>query len=370
MCYTKIMKVTAVKIKNYRNLASQTVALSDGLNIFRGDNAQGKTNFLESVYLCCIGKSPRTDKDRELIAWNEQSALVSTSYTCRYGEGQIDMVLSAGKKKQIMINSVAVNKTADLMGYLNCVYFSPSEIKIVSDSPAERRKFMDIDLCQTDKNYFYSLTRFNRCMQQRNNLLKQPNVQRDTIAAWDEQIASEGARIVLKRRAFCNRLSQFATKCHSNLTDNGEDLNVQYNTQIEGNTVQQLHDNYIALLSENLDKDIRTGFTTVGCQRDDVSLKINDIDVRSFGSQGQRRTCALSLKLAETEIIHSITGEYPILLLDDVLSELDEKRQRKLLMYSGHTQILLTVAVGVDDRLPNDLKYALFNVKQGLLTKQ
>ena len=363
------MKVTTVKVKHYRNLLPQTVTLSDGLNILRGDNAQGKTNFLESVYLCCIGKSPRTDKDRELIAWQQNNALVSTSYTCRYGEGQIEILLTAGKKKQIKINSVAVNKTADLMGYLNCVYFSPSEIKIVSESPSERRKFMDIDLCQTDKNYFYSLTRFNRSLQQRNNLLKQWQEQQDTISAWDEQIASEGARIVMKRRAFCNKLSQFAKQCHDTLTENAEQLEVQYVTQLEGETYSEIKNNYLKLLNANGAKDAKAGFTTSGCQRDDVSLRINGVDVRSYGSQGQRRTCALSLKLAETEIIRSITGEYPILLLDDVLSELDEKRQRKLLQYSQHTQILLTVAVGVDDRLPADMKYSLFNVKQGLLTK-
>ncbi len=361
-------------MRNYRNLVNQTVKLSDGLNIICGDNAQGKTNLIESVYLCCIGKSARTDKDKELIQWGQSVAHVKVRYSCRYGEGDISVgIASDRRKKALAVNSVALAKTGDLLGYLNCVYFSPAEIKIVSQSPAERRKFMDVDLCQTDKNYFYSLQRFNKALLQRNNLLKQvSDTQRikDVIFVWDRQLAEEGARLIVKRTRFCQQLQQIARKLHEQLTDGKEQLDVQYCTKITGNNVNEIADNYQAMLTANLNKDIQMRFTTAGCQRDDIILSVNNVDLRNYGSQGQLRTAALSLKLAETEIIRQLTGEYPVLLLDDVLSELDEQRQQRLLTFSDKVQIILTTATPVAPHLLPQ-KYAQFDMTKGrLLVKQ
>ncbi len=362
------MKVTQISIFNYRNLDRQKISPTGGLNIFVGDNAQGKTNLVESVYLCCIGKSPRTDKDKELIRWGTEQAFVKVNYSCRLGEGEISIALNAKRKKQICVNSVPISKMGELMGYLNCIYFSPNEIKIISQSPAERRKFLDVDLCQTDKNYFYSLSRFNKAMAQRNNLIKQARTEQElaeSVFAWDKQIAEEGARVIAKRKAFCHKLKAYATKNHTKLTEGQEQLFLEYSTQVEGDTVAQISQNYLALLQKNIQKDFTARHTTAGCQRDDIILKINNVDVRSFGSQGQLRTTALSLKLAELLIFKDIIGEYPILILDDVLSELDIDRQKRLLNFNPQLQILMTTATELPPELKTNLNYQQFNIDNG-----
>lgn len=363
------MKVRSITVKGYRNLASQKVETDGGLNIFVGANAQGKTNLLEGVYLCCIGKSPRTEKDKDLVAWGGDVAHVRTEYDCRYGEGEIAIGI-AGGKKHVSVNSVPLNKLGDLLGYLNCIYFSPADVKIVSQSPAERRKFLDVDLCQLDKTYFYSLGRFNKALAQRNNLLKQsPSVEKakETLFVWDEQLAEEGAKIIAKRKYFCEKLQNFATRSHDKLTYGKEKLNLAYLCQIDGATTAEIAENYRKALAESVEKDFQLRFTTVGCQRDDVSLKIGNVDVRTFGSQGQQRTCALALKLAELAIFKETAGEYPVLLLDDVLSELDDERQKQLLSFAKYTQVLLTTATSVDPSLlPEDVPCKIFTLKDGL----
>ena len=366
------MKVTQISVNNYRNLAKQVVEPTGGLNIFTGDNAQGKTNLVESVYLCCIGKSPRTDKDKDLICWGKDKALVKVKYDCRFGEGEIEVALTAGAKKQISVNSVPITKMGELMGYLNCIYFSPNEIKIISQSPQERRRFLDIDLCQTDKNYFYSLTRFNKALQQRNNLLKQARSVEEvheTVFVWDRQIADEGARVIAKRKSFCEKLKLYAKQSHEKLTDGEEQLELEYVTQIKGETVTEIAENYLKLLQNNVEKDFQLRHTSTGCQRDDVALSINGTDVRSFGSQGQLRTTALSLKLAELTIFKNLIGEYPVLILDDVLSELDADRQRRLLNFDPELQILLTSATEISHDLAN-AACKFFTMKQGLCTEK
>ena len=366
------MKVTEIAVSNYRNLTKQRVSLGNQLNIFTGDNAQGKTNLVESVYLCCIGKSPRTDRDKDLICWGHDKAFVRVKYRSRFGEGEITITLSVGAKKQITVNSVPISKMGELMGYLNCIYFSPNEIKIISQSPAERRRFLDIDLCQTDKNYFYSLTRFNKALQQRNNLLKNAKTVeelRDTVFVWDKQIAEEGARVIAKRRVFCEKLKVYAKQSHATLTDNKEQLSLSYVTQIKGDSVADIADNYLKLLQTNLEKDFQLRHTSVGCQRDDISLAINSTDVRSFGSQGQLRTTALSLKLAELQIFKSIIGEYPVLILDDVLSELDIDRQKRLLNFDSDLQILLTTATEINhDLAGSNCKF--FTIANGICNEK
>lgn len=366
------MRVTEISTSNWRNLARQKITLGKGLNIFYGDNAQGKTNLVESVYLCCIGKSPRTDKDKELICWGKDKAFVRVRYSCKYGDGEIAITLVNGAKKQITVNSVPITKMGELMGYLNCIYFSPNEIRIISESPAERRRFLDVDLCQTDKNYFYSLARFNKALAQRNNLLKQAkdlNEVKDTVFVWDEQIAEEGARIILKRRAFCEKLKKFAAETHSALTDGKETLELNYLTPIAGEGFSELSANYRQTLAANIEKDFNLRYTSTGCQRDDIALKLNGVDVRTFGSRGQLRTSALSLKLAELKIFKNLIGEYPVLILDDVLSELDADRQKRLLNFDDELQILLTAANNVPQELANG-NCVFYQIKQGVCTAE
>ena len=365
------MKVTEIAVSSFRNLAKQHVRLGDQLNIFCGYNAQGKTNLVESVYLCCIGKSPRTDKDKDLIHWQKDAAFVRVKYNSRFGEGEIAVTIERNAKKKIAVNSVAITKIGELMGYLNCIYFSPKEIEIISRSPAERRRFLDIDLCQTDKNYFYSLSRFNKALQQRNNLLKQARTVeevKETVFVWDKQLAEEGARVIMKRKNFCEKLKVHAKESHRTLTDGKEQLDLEYCQQIQGNTFAEIEKNYLALLQSSIEKDFQLRHTTVGCQRDDVSLKINGTDVRNFGSQGQLRTAALALKLAELVIFKNLIGEYPVLILDDVLSELDVGRQKRLLNFDDDLQILLTSATEV----PPDLAQTnckRFTIVEGTCTE-
>lgn len=348
------MKVSSVTVKNWRNLATQTILLDDGLNIMQGSNAQGKTNIVESIYVCCLGKSARTDKDRDLVAWGQGVAHVKTKYTCRYGEGEIAVGVTSTNKKSIAVNSVVIPRIGDLLGYLNCIYFSPNEIKIISQSPNERRKFLDIDLCQMDKVYFDNLSRFNKALAQRNNVLKKTldaEKIKNEIFVWDGIIAECGAKVIYKRKQFLDNLSPLATACHANITDGGEKLTLQYAPNVSGDDIVSIKHNYANMLSGSIDKDIAMRYTTVGCQRDDIVFNINGRDVRTFGSQGQLRTTALSLKLAELEIFAKMIGEYPILLLDDVLSELDIDRQKALLSWANKAQILLTTATAIDNQL-------------------
>ncbi len=362
------MKVVEITVCNMRNLAKQTVKPAEQLNIFTGDNAQGKTNLVESVYLCCIGKGPRTDKDRDMINWNKDYAYAKVKYRSRFGLGEIYVALRQNAKKQVAINNAPITKMGELMGYLNCIYFSPNEIRIISQSPAERRRFLDIDLCQTDKNYFYSLSRFNKALLQRNNLLKQArdlDEIRDLLYAWNRQIADEGAKIVHKRKEFCDKLKIHAARCHGALSDGKEDLSLTYVTQIKGDSLQELADSYLKTLNDGTEKDFQLRHTSAGCQRDDVSLKINGVDVRGFGRQGQLRTTALALKLAELNIIKETIGECPVLILDDVLSELDADRQKRLLNFDPDLQILLTTATAIDPSLiQTDCKY--FTISNGV----
>lgn len=362
------MRVNEITVCNMRNLAKQTVKPAQKLNIFCGQNAQGKTNLAESVYLCAIGKSPRTDKDKELICWGKDYAYVKIKYTCRYGDGEIYVALRSNSKKQIAVNSVPITKMGELMGYLNCIYFSPNEIKIITMSPVERRRFLDIDLCQTDKNYYYSLSRFNKALTQRNNLLKQSKTVEEAnelLFAWNSQIAEEGAKIIHKRRVFCDKLKVYAKDCHLALSGGKETLELEYLTQIKGDTAAELAANYAETLERNVEKDFQLRYTTVGCQRDDISLKIDGVDVRSFGSQGQLRTTALSLKLAELNIFKDLIGECPVLILDDVLSELDLDRQKRLLNFDKDLQILLTTATEIDKSLvQTECKY--FEISDGV----
>lgn len=366
------MKITRIQLANYRNLKNQTVTPCQGLNVFVGDNAQGKTNLVESVYLCCIGKSPRTDKDKDLVCWGQDSARVKVGYVGRYGEGNIEVELALGSKKKISANGVPLAKMGELMGHVNCIYFSPNEIRIISQSPAERRRFLDIDLCQTDKNYFYSLVRYNKALAQRNNALKSAvdlEDAKDAVFGWNSVLAEEGAKIVAKRQNFCKQLAPLAKTSHEKITDGKETLEMRYVANIGGETPQAIFEGFHLALEESLEKDFQLRHTSVGCQRDDISLKINGVDVRNFGSQGQLRTTALSLKLAELVLFKNTIGEYPVLILDDVLSELDADRQKRLLNFDEDLQILLTSATDISDKLLAKER-KVFVISQGVCTEK
>lgn len=337
------MKIKSINITNFRNYSNQQVDFSDGLNVIIGKNAQGKTNLLEAIFICAIGRSPRTTKDKDLIKWESTYSKISLDILKKLGRKEIDIYLFTNQNKAIKIDKIGIKKIGQLMGNFNAIYFSPDDLKLIKDSPEERRKFMDIDLCQFDKNYFYTLSNYNQILQQRNKLLKTTNESalKDTIAIWNDQLATSGAKLILSRLKLISSLKEKVGKIHKFLTNDKEKLVISY----QGYTAETENDLKLLLLKkyeENIDKDIKLGFTTIGPHRDDIKIEANGIDLRSFGSQGQQRTASLTLKLAELEVFKDNIGEYPVLLLDDVLSELDKDRQQKLLEITKPIQTILT----------------------------
>ena len=369
MWYNSIMKIDNVSFQGFRNLETQQIDLAPTLNVFCGDNAQGKTNLIESIYLCSLGRSPRTDNDKELVNWSCDNAVVRCNFSRKFGQLNVEVNLSKNKSKKLLLNGNLLPKVSQLLGNLNTVYFSPQEIKIVNQSPADRRHFLDVDLCQLDKNYFFALSRFKKALTQRNNLLKSEseNLQ-DEVGVWDEQIAQEGATLILKRKEFCQQLKPFAQAVQSKISQGEELLNLHYLCCVEGDSHEQIATAYKKMLKDNFQSDVERGYTQNGCQRDDILLFVNGKDVKKYGSQGQQRTAALALKIAETQLFEQRTGESPILLLDDVLSELDSKRQKALLEFSNQLQIVLTACFLNKESLPKSTK--IFKVEKGNVTIQ
>ena len=252
------MRVKSISVNNFRNLSPAKITPDGGLNLILGDNAQGKTNLLESVCLCCLGKSPRTDKEREMINYDADFARVNIEFTSRYGSADIAVVLSKKRKKAVAVNSVPILKIGELLGYLNAVYFSPDEIRVIRMSPADRRRFLDVDLCQADRNYYYSLVKYNKILNQRNNLIKKSRdieTLKEMLFVWDAQLARECARIVAKRARFCDRLKALAADAHKRLTDGKESLEISYVTQIEGENVEEREKSAALHLSGSVEKD-------------------------------------------------------------------------------------------------------------------
>lgn len=337
------MIIKKLSLQNFRNYSNQDVEFSPNLNIIIGKNAQGKTNLLEAVFLCAIGKSPRTTKDKDLIKWENNFARITLDLSKRIGNKTIDLYLFSNQNKAIKIDKIGIKKIGQLLGEFNAIYFSPDELKLIKESPDERRRFMDIDLCQFDKNYYYNLSNYNQILQQRNKLLKNPdiNVLKDTLPIWNEQLSNYGSKIILSRLQLIENLKKHAFQIHKSLTSDKEELSIEYQGYVASNE-NELKELLIKKYNESIDKDIKLGYTTVGPHRDDIKISSNNIDLRSFGSQGQQRTASLSLKLAELHVFKDNLGEYPVLLLDDVLSELDETRQTKLLEFIAPIQTLLT----------------------------
>lgn len=357
------MKIKSINITNYRNYTNQAVDFRDGLNVIIGKNAQGKTNLLEAVFICAIGRSPRTTKDKDLIRWESTYAKISLGIEKKLGSKEIDIYLFNNQNKAIKIDKIGIKRIGQLMGNFNAIYFSPDELKLIKESPEERRKFMDIDLCQFNKNYFYTLSNYNKVLQQRNKLLKTSNelVLKETISIWNDQLASSGASLIMARLKLVENLKEKVRKIHKFLTNEKENLEISY----QGYTADSENDLKLLLLKkydEAIDKDIKLGFTTVGPHRDDIKIESNGIDLRAFGSQGQQRTAALSLKLAELEVFKDNIGEYPVLLLDDVLSELDPDRQLKLLEFTKPIQTILTCT-----EFNFDIPHTKFNIENGKL---
>lgn len=357
------MTITNIKLKNFRNYASLNINLGSGINILTGKNAQGKTNLIEAVYLCCVGKSFR-GKDKELILKGQTGAAVEVNALKAYGQHRVKIYLSQTENKKILINDIPVLKTGELLGGINAVYFSPDELKLVKDAPACRRKFLDIDISQINKKYFYTLINYNKILQQRNNVLKSPQKSlKPMIEIYDEQLAAAGSYIIGCRMEFISSIYGDVKKIHKTLSLT-EELDISYQSafSLEGDIKQ----NFLNNLKSSREKDFKLGYTTVGPHRDDIKIMLDNFDVKIYGSQGQQRTCALSIKLSELSYYKKITGEYPLLLLDDVFSELDIYRKKSLLSYCGFVQTIITTTEDIKD-LHNDTS-SVYSVSGGTVS--
>ena len=355
------MYIESVKLKNLRNYESLELDLSPGTNIFYGNNAQGKTNILEAIYLCGTTKSHKGSKDKDMIRFGEDEAHIRMMVNRDELSYKIDMHLRKNKAKGVAINGLPIKKASELFGVVNLVFFSPEDLNIIKNGPGERRRFLDLELCQLDKIYLTDLASYNHIVNQRNKLLKDIYVQpslKSTLEIWDMQMAEYGRRIIEKRREFIRELNETVRKIHYNLTGGLEELEVIYEPSSEAEGLE-------SAISSNRERDMRMKLTSVGPHRDDLCVMANGIDIRRYGSQGQQRTAALSLKLSEIYIVKSKIKDTPILLLDDVLSELDSSRQNYLLDSISDIQTLIT-CTGLDDFISHQFRInRVFQVVQG-----
>lgn len=342
------MIVKSLELENFRNHKDTKISFSDRFNVIFGDNGQGKTNILEAIYLCASGRSHRTSKDSELIRFTCGSYKVSAFVKTSGLEKDICIDYFADQKKQIKINEIPLHKIGALMGNLYAVFFSPEDLFIVKQGPTERRRFVDITLSQIKPAYFYDLQLLSKVLKQRNTLLKSLNNHPaliDTVDVWNRKLAEVAASIITARRIFSKKLSELAKSQHKFLTIEKEIISFDYHCSFqigEDTEKSELIEIYIRQLEKNISRDIALGYTSAGPHRDDYDISINGKSLKLFGSQGQQRSSVLSLKIAEIELIYNETGEYPVLLLDDVMSELDENRQKYLMDSIKNVQTFIT----------------------------
>lgn len=335
-------------------------------NIFYGDNAQGKTNILEAVYLSGTTKSHRGTKDKDMIQFGANESHIETIVEKNGIKYQIDMHLKKNSPKGIAINKIPIRKASELFGIINIVFFSPEDLNIIKNGPGERRRFIDLELSQLDKVYLNNLSNYNRIVNQRNHLLKEIDYNKgalETLDIWDIQLIQYGNKIIERRQKFIEEINKIISNIHKKLTGNREDIKIVYEPSNGALSFEQ------ALL-KNKEKDLRIKSTSVGPHRDDIAFLVSDIDIRKYGSQGQQRTAALSLKLSEIELVKQSIHDTPVLLLDDVLSELDKHRQNYLLDSIHDIQTLIT-CTGVDEFVNHRFSInKVFHVQNGQVTKE
>ena len=351
---------------DFRNYETLDISFAPGVNILYGDNAQGKTNILEAIYLSATTKSHRGTKDKDIIRFGKEESHIRTYLEKDNIETKVDMHLRRAKSKGIAVDGKKIKKAAELLGLLNVVFFSPEDLSIIKNGPGERRRFVDMELCQLDDFYLYNLNHYNKIVNQRNSLLKDlyfnPSL-KDTLSIWDSQLVSFGSKVIERRASFVEQLNEVIGPVHEKLSGGRESLKIIYEPNIS-------IDDFEKALEESTSRDIKTKMTNVGPHRDDFIFMVGDIDIRKFGSQGQQRTSALSLKLSEIELVKKIAGDTPLLLLDDVLSELDTNRQNFLLDSMGDVQTIIT-CTGLEEFVNSRLKIdKVFNISNGALVTE
>ena len=351
------MWINKIKLNNFRNYNKEEIRLEKNINIFYGENAQGKTNIIEAIFLCSMGKSFRAKKDTEMILLNEENATIEIEFQKLDREGKIKIELY--NKKNVYVNGIKIKKLSELLGNINVVIFTPDDINILKGGPQNRRRFLDIMISQLKPNYMYNLNLYFKTLEQRNNYLRQireENKKEELLEIWDQKLAEYAINIYNYRKEFINKINKKIKNIHNEITDNKEEIEVEYITECTSK------EEYLNLLKQRRKLDIIKGFTTKGVHRDDFVIYINKKRLDIYGSQGQNRTAILSLKLSELDIIEEEIGEKPVLLLDDFMSELDEKRRNHFLNKIENTQVIITCTDKIDIENKNIL---IYNVKEG-----
>lgn len=349
------MYIEKIKLENFRNYKYENIELNKRINIIFGDNAQGKTNILEAIYFTSLGKSFRTNKEKEIVKENESQAKIEINFIKNNRKEKINAEIS--DKKNFYINDIPVKKLSELVGKINIVFFSPEDIEILRNEPIKRRKFLNIMISQLRPKYIFLLSEYNKVLEQRNNYLKQikyENKSQENLTIWDAQLEKIGIKIYEYRKEFIEKINNKIKKIHLNTTENKENIEIKYKTNIDKK-------NYMENLLKNKSIDIQKGYTSIGIHRDDFEIYINKKNVAIFGSQGQQRTSIISLKLAEAEVIYDEIEEYPIVLLDDFMSELDKKRIHGFIKNIKNNQVLITTT----DKINLDtMVYNLYKVEK------
>lgn len=361
------MWLSSISATGFRNLDITCQDLSHGVNIIHGMNAQGKTSTLEAVYFCAFGRSLRASTDKELIHFHKPGAHVGLDMVRNGYTSSLNAYIERNgqkSKKSLGVNGVPIKHMRDLFGRLLVVMFSPEDLRIIKAGPYERRRFMDMEICQISPIYYSDLKEYHRALKQRNALLK--TLQRnpksldnlDSLEVWDIQLAKFGASIMARRSKFVKNVNAIAQQIHHHITQGTETLEVAYAPSVPS------PDHYLESLAKSQKRDLVQATTTLGVHKDDINFMVNGISARYFGSQGQQRTAALSIKLAEIELIKQSTKETPVLLLDDVLSELDGSRQHFLLKHIQDLQTLVT-CTGLEDILLTMQDHRIFKMENG-----
>lgn len=361
------MFIKEIHLKNFRNYEDLSVEFNKNVNIFMGANAQGKTNLLESIYITSMGKSFRSNKDRDMIRFGSDFFRVKI-HAWKDEELIVEIAVNQEGKKGIKVDGVKAKKLSQLLEQIYIVIFSPEDLRIVKDEPEKRRKFMDRELCQIHPSYYNSLNQYRKTLMQRNAYLKEPHIDETILDIWDSKLSEYGSRMILQRDAFVKKVNAISHEIHKEITNNKENLQVFYEPSVA--PCENMQDAFYEELKKNRKSDLKKRTTGKGPHKDDLRLLANDMDIRNFGSQGQQRTAALSLKLSEIKLIKEETGESPVLLLDDVLSELDQERQNYLINSLSDTQVFITtteISSEVAEGL-GDIRY--FQIEKGKIISQ
>ena len=351
------MYIKSISLNNFRNYENEEINLNENVNIIYGNNAQGKTNIIESIFLCAMGKSFRDKKDKDLIKFGEELAKVNINYQKKDRLGEIKAEI--GNKKTFFINGVKQSKISDIIGKINVVIFTPEDINIIKEGPQLRRKFLDMMISSIKPQYIYLLNNYNRIIEQRNNYLRQIKLEKkdeNILDIWDEQLAEYSEKIFKYRKSFIDKIENHIEDIHKLITKCGkENIKIKYISNGKNK------DNFLENLKKSRNIDINRGYTSTGIHRDDFIIYINNRQVSIFGSQGQQRTAILTLKLCELKIVKDELGESPILLLDDFMSELDESRRKSFIENIKGNQVIITCT----DKINIDIDNKTFFIENG-----